>query len=353
MSKKPTIAVTGASGFIGSYVVDELIRLGYSVVAVDHAVRKATGNAEILLADIRDRTAMIEMAAHVDGVVHLAAVLGTQETIANPLPAAETNILGGLNVLDACRQYKLPLVYAGVGNYWMRNTYSTTKTALENLLIQYRDEFGLPFAIVRPVNAYGPRQRVAAPFGPGKVRKILPAFICRALSEMPIEVYGDGNQISDMVHVHDVAHVFRATLEALLDRQSPPQLPIEVGPVESCTVNDVAQMVLSEVHDLGLPFVGEIEYLPMRPGEKKGSSVDPKSLAKLVKQTDLLFNPLETSLVKATLRTLTNDVRAQLITLEQVGVNPADFRPLPAGIRETVHWYHANKGIEWSTPTIK
>lgn len=353
MVGKLTIGVTGATGFIGRYVVEELTRRGYKVVAVDHAARKTDDDAEMLLADVRDRTAMFEMAAHVDGVIHLAAVLGTQETIANPLPAAETNILGGLNVLDACRQYNLPLVYAGVGNYWMRNTYSTTKTALENLLIQYRDEFGLPFAIVRPVNAYGPRQRVANPFGPGKVRKILPAFICRALCEMPIEIYGDGTQISDMVHVRDVARVFRATLESMLETLVPPQLPIEVGPIESCTVNDVARMVLSEVRDLGLPTIDELKYLPMRPGEKENSSVAPKALANLIRRTETEFSEVEASQISAVLRTLTNIVRADLKTLNQIGIDPAEFTLLSTGVRETVNWYHQKQGIEWSNPTTE
>lgn len=211
-----TIAVTGGDGFIGGYIREELLRRGHNPVSVDHAVRVSDYAGERIVADVRDRTAMMEVAAHVDGVIHLAAVLGTQETIKNPMPAAETNILGGLNILDACLQYKLPLVYAGVGNYWMKNTYSTTKTTVENLVYQYRDELRLRGAVVRPVNAYGPRQRVAMPFGPGKVRKIVPAFVCRALSGMPIEIYGSGNQVSDMVHVQDVAMCFVATLEKLL-----------------------------------------------------------------------------------------------------------------------------------------
>lgn len=177
-----TIAITGGSGFIGSWVVDELVSRGHSVVILDHSKRESNPKAELFLGDVRDSTAIHELAAHVDGIIHLAAVLGTQETIGNPGPAVETNMMGGVNVLSACRQYGIPLVYAGVGNHWMLNTYSTTKTAVERLLYQFRDEFGLPFATVRPVNAYGPRQRVAPPFGPGKVKKIMPAFVCRALT---------------------------------------------------------------------------------------------------------------------------------------------------------------------------
>jgi nucleoside-diphosphate-sugar epimerase len=82
-----TYGITGGNGFIGGHVSDELQRRGHKVVVFDHSKRvgeKPTspqGDVELFLGDIRDRTAVIEFAAHVDGIVHLAAVLGTQETI--------------------------------------------------------------------------------------------------------------------------------------------------------------------------------------------------------------------------------------------------------------------------------
>jgi len=174
----------------------------------DH-VRPADG--EIFLGDVTDASAVTEAAAHVEGIIHLAAVLGTQETISNPRPSAEINILGSLNVFEAAVQYDLPVVYVGVGNHWMRNhgggSYTISKSCAEDFARMYHAHRGLKVTIVRPVNAYGPRQSVAAPFGTSKVRKITPSFICRALSNSPIEVYGDGTQVSDMVHVTDVAKV--------------------------------------------------------------------------------------------------------------------------------------------------
>ena len=70
-------------------------------------------------------------------------MLGTQETIANPGPAAETNLLGSINVLNAARQYGLPVVQACVGNWWMNNSYSITKNAAERILSMYVTEHGL------------------------------------------------------------------------------------------------------------------------------------------------------------------------------------------------------------------
>ena len=82
------VGVTGGGGFIGSYVVEELIRKGYEPVIFDHTTNRTyPGDCELFLGDVRDNVAMTEFAAHVDGIIHLAAVLGTQETIQNPRPA--------------------------------------------------------------------------------------------------------------------------------------------------------------------------------------------------------------------------------------------------------------------------
>lgn len=343
------IAVTGATGFIGGYVVEELLRRGYEVIAVDRAARTLPEGVEMFLGDVRDKNAMTELAAHADGIIHLAAVLGTQETIANPSPAAETNILGGLNIMDACKQYDLPMVYAGVGNHWMRNTYSTTKTAVERLLYQYRDEFGCKFAVVRPVNAYGPRQRAAEPFAPGKVRKIIPAFVCRALSGIPVEVYGDGSQISDMVHVKDVASVFVTTLEHV-SKGNRLESPVEVGPAKSLTVRDIGESVIAHVSSITGDSPLKIRELPMRPGEKANFDIDPSRLQKVISQSQEILTEDEQFLLKRTLKTLGSTVFASTETLDQIGVSPEDFIDLEEGLKETIQWFIENEGVYWHKP---
>ena len=164
------VGVTGGAGFIGGYVREELARKGYDVVVFDRAPHgQLAENESFFLGDIRDSVAVTEFAAHVDGIVHLAAVLGTQETISNPIPAAETNIIGGLNILEAANQYNLPVVYAGVGNHWMRSegggTYTISKTVVEDFCKMYNKNRNGLVSVVRPVNAYGPRQSVASPYG--------------------------------------------------------------------------------------------------------------------------------------------------------------------------------------------
>lgn len=273
------VGITGGQGFIGSHIVDRLLEQGHTVVMFDrhdhHPILPL--GTEFFLGDVRDETAVVELAAHVDGIIHLAAVLGTQETIQNPRPSAETNILGSLNVFEAANQYNLPVVYAGVGNHWMRDhgtgAYTISKTAAEDFTRMFNKYRGGKITTVRPVNAYGPGQSIAAPFGSSKVRKIMPAFICRALTGAPIEVYGDGTQVSDCVYVGDVARVFVAALEHTAEHGGT-ETPIGVGPKESITVNDIARHVAFEAHyQTGQPLV-DLVHLPMRPGEVPNAVVN-------------------------------------------------------------------------------
>ena len=315
MSRPPLrkVLVTGGGGFIGSYVIEELLAAGIQPMLFDHSLPGVINHSEVrtdvelFQADIRDDVAVTEAAAHVDGIIHLAAVLGTQETIQNPRPSAHTNILGSLNVFEAAVQYDLPVVYAGVGNHWMREhgagTYTISKTAVEDFVRMYNQFRGAHISVVRPVNAYGPRQSVAAPYGTSKVRKIIPSFVCRALDGQPIEVYGDGTQVSDCVYVGDVAKVF---VKTLIDTASAGKgIPtLEVGPTESMTVNEVAQVVASTVSELtGKPPV-PITHLPMRPGEV------PNSVTK-----------------------------ADAYSVVKVGLSPEDYVAIEDGIRDTVRWY--------------
>lgn len=259
------VLVTGASGFIGRHVVATLLSEGRHVLAFDR-LGVAPEGANFFLGDIRDANAVTEAMAHAQSWIHLAGTLGTQETIANPRPAAETNIIGGLNILQAAAQYKVPGVNIAVGNHWMDNTYSITKTTVERFCNMFRVELGLPVTVVRAMNAFGPGQIPAAPYGPSKVRKIIPAFVCRALNGDPVEVYGDGSQIMDMVYVTDVAKTLVAALKHT-EEHGPITAPIQCGTGRPTTVKEIAQAVIDAVGE------GELKYLPMRPGEPEHSIV--------------------------------------------------------------------------------
>ena len=264
------ILVTGGMGFIGRYVVEELQSRGHKPVIFDHHRRHHSEydpEVEVFSGDIMDDVAVTEAMAHVDGWIHLAAVLGTQETIQNPRPAAKSNLIGGLNMLEAAAQYDLPGAYIGVGNHWMNNTYSITKTMIERFINMFNRFRGTKVNVVRAMNAYGPRQLAVAPFGSGKVRKITPSFACRALTNQDVEVYGDGSQVSDMVYVGDVAKALVTAVEKAADGFVFDKA-VEVGPEVNSTVQEVAETMIRMANS-----ESKIVNLPMRPGENIGDVV--------------------------------------------------------------------------------
>lgn len=292
------ILVTGGAGFIGKYVVEECISRGHEPFIFDHYDRREELPAPVILGDVRDDVAVTEAMAHCDAWIHLAAVLGTQETVNNPRPAAQSNLMGGLNILEAAVQYNLPGAYIGVGNHWMNNTYSISKTMIERFIDMYNTNRGTRVNIVRAMNAYGPRQRPVAPWGCSKVRKITPSFACRALDGQDVEVYGDGLQVSDMCWVGDVAKALVVATEKAAEGIVFPE-PVEVGPEINSTVKEVAELVIK--------YAGtdaKLVNLPMRPGEIPGAVVS-----------------------------------ADVNTLRHVDMTAADLMPLEEGMKQTVEWF--------------
>lgn len=293
------ILVTGGNGFIGGHVVDRIIDDDNEPIIFDRHHHDSDGdvplNVERFLGDIRDPNAVVGAVGHAEAVIHLAGALGTQETIQQPSEAVMTNITGMLNVLDAVRMYDVPLVNIAVGNYWMENPYSISKNTAERLCRMYRTEHGTTIATIRAMNAYGPRQVACAPFGPSKVRKIVPSFVCRALSGMPIEIYGDGTQVMDMIYVSDLADTLVDAIGSNGDYECGSGIPT--------TVNEIAALVAGD--DV------EVAHLPMRPGEPEHSVV-------LADRNNFIFNN--------------------------------DLVPLDAGLVRTIAWFQDSEGLAWSKP---
>jgi UDP-glucose 4-epimerase len=277
------ILVTGGTGFIGKYVCTAFRDRGLEPITFG-----VTKECDIL-GDIRDATALDIAVSTCDAVMHLAGVLGTQETVDDPLPAIETNILGGLNVFKAIRRYEVPAANIAAANHWMWNPYSITKKAAERFALMANKEWGTKIALVRGLNVYGPRQK-AYP-----VKKIMPNLILPALEGRPIVIYGDGEQIMDMIWVEDVAEIM---VRALLSDHGVYTSVMEAGTGRKTTVNQLAQMVVEMVGQ------GEIQHVPMRPGEADHSIV--------------LGDPS---------------------TLEPLGWSPDDFLPLEDGLKRTIASY--------------
>lgn len=281
MKKRKKILITGSSGFIGSHVVEEVLKRGLIPVCFDrHAYHAYPKGCEIILGDIRDAEAVNGAIQEADYAINLAGILGTQETINNPIPSVETNIIGALNFLNACRPTKFHQVKAvqiGVGNHWMNNSYSISKSAAERYCLMYNKEHGTKVAVVRGLNAYGPGQKHKP------VRKIIPSFIVRALNNVDIEIYGNGEQIMDMIFVEDMVNIL---IDTCVKKHEVYDRVFEAGTGRKTTVNWIAKQVINVCKSKS-----KIVHLPMRPGETEKSVVlaNPKTLTPLGKYHFIRF----------------------------------------------------------------
>lgn len=262
------VLVTGGNGFIGRHVIENLQARDHSVVILDRHSPPTSPYGLSIFGDVRDRTLVHQAVGDCDAVIHLAGILGTAEQVQDPMPAIETNILGGINVFEAVRHFDVPAVYITLGNHWMNNTYSITKSTTERFALMANKEWGTRIAIVRAVNAYGPGQKT------GPVKKIIPSLVMASLRDQPMPVYGDGLQVADMVYVTDLAE---ALVRALVMNHGCYDSIMECGPGLPTTVMDVAREIFKQTG------TGLIVHNPMRPGEPEGAVVmaDPGTLKPL------------------------------------------------------------------------
>lgn len=247
-----TVLVTGGAGWIGAAVCSELEARGMTPVVFDHS----TGQ------DVRRRADVHDAMDGVDAVINLAGVLGTAETIGAETAPIAVNVLGAVHVFQEAAERGLPVVQIGTGHRGQLNPYAITKACAEDLALaraRYCDE---PITVVRAYHAYGPGQKIPPPHGTASVRKIIPSFVCRALTGMPIEVNGSGDQVIDLVHVDDVAKVLIDALDG------PYGAVVDAGTGKHTTVLEAARDVLS-----ACASESPIIHKAMRAGEPEHSTV--------------------------------------------------------------------------------
>jgi UDP-glucose 4-epimerase len=236
------VVVTGSHGFIGSYVCLELVKHGHEVIAVDSA-----DGCDIVTMGYHT----IDRFQRADAVIHLAGVLGTSELFDDYQRAIKVNVLGAANVLQQCANNGLRYVGITMPQVW-KNVYQSTKQAAVNLAEAWHANKGVPVCHVRAFNAFGVGQKVGTP------QKIIPTFSDCAYKERPMPIWGDGEQLVDLVYVGDIARV-------LVDALGFGNLEIfDAGTGVVRTVNEVARMVAHVATPDTDPLV---DHLPMRSGE--------------------------------------------------------------------------------------
>jgi UDP-glucose 4-epimerase len=222
--------VTGGAGFIGSHVVDELLARGYDVTVVDDLSTGLAGNvahaAQLVELDIVDGEALGRVVAETGAafVCHLAAQSSVTVSVKQPTRDLASNVQGTFNVCQAAKAAGATVVFASTGGalYGDRAPipsseavlpeplapYGASKLAGEAYVATWRRFHGLPNAVLRLGNVYGPRQRSDGEAG------VVAIFSDTLLRGESPRVYGDGRQTRDYVHVSDVARAFADVAEA-------------------------------------------------------------------------------------------------------------------------------------------
>mgnify|MGYP001407828589 FL=1 len=196
MSKN--VLVTGGSGFIGSHVVDFLVKKKYNVTTFDLSppIRK---NVKFIRGSILDKNCLQFALKNIDFVFHLAAVSDINKVRAIPVKTINTNILGTTYLLEASRNKNVKRFIFASSVYSFGTTgnlYTTSKISSELLIKNYRLLFGQNFTILRYSTAYGPRSREV---------DAVSIFVERALKNLDIVIFGDGQQKRNYLHVEDLA----------------------------------------------------------------------------------------------------------------------------------------------------
>jgi len=256
------LLVTGAGGFIGSHVVEALLRAGHEVRALVHYNSRgswghlderngaALEKLEVRPGDVSDASMVRALVEGCDVVLHLAALIGIPYSYHAPASYVATNVSGSLNILEACRASRVRRVVVtstsevyGTARYTpidekhplqAQSPYAASKVAADKLAESYFCSFDLPVVILRPFNTFGPRQ---------SARAIIPTVLSQALNGIPEIRLGNLEPKRDLTFVEDTARAFVLAAET-------PGIEGEVihfGQGEAVSVGELAQRCLDTV----------------------------------------------------------------------------------------------------------
>ncbi|MGC9357544.1 MAG: GDP-mannose 4,6-dehydratase [Anaerolineae bacterium] len=271
------VLVTGGAGFIGSHLSEALLAQGDRVMVIDNLstgrfenIAHLTSNKKFSFALDTMTHAMVmdRLVSECDIIFHLAAAVGVELIVKDPVRTIETNILGTHAVLQAAARYRKKVLIASTSEVYGKSTqipfseeddrvlgsttksrwsYSDSKAVDEFLGLAYYRQFELPVVIFRLFNTVGPRQT-------GQYGMVVPRFVRQALGGEDITVYGDGSQTRCFCNVKDVV---RALLMLSKERKAVGEV-VNVGSTHEVTILELAEKVLA----LTGRDPGEVVFIP-------------------------------------------------------------------------------------------
>lgn len=258
------VLVTGGAGFIGSHLVDDLIGRGADVVILDNLSTGARENvnpkADFVEGDVRDRDLVRRViSSGVDAVIHEAARVSVRSSVDGFLDDADTNVLGTLSVLDACKGSRVKkVVYASSMAVYADNPdrtpipetyrmdplspYGVAKWTCERYLGLVAETLDIDAVCLRYFNAYGPRQGFTPYVG------VITIFATELLNGRPPVVFGDGEQTRDFVSVRDIVQGTLLALESDVGSDV-----FNIGSGEGRAVNQIARMLIETIRPGTIP----------------------------------------------------------------------------------------------------
>lgn len=272
------VLITGGAGFIGSHVAELCLKDGHYTVVLDNLSTGTMDNvpdgAVFYKEDICSQTVSEILAREkVDIVFHHAAQIDVQTSVKDPQADAMINIMGTINLLEACKQAGTrKVVYASSAALYgdpcylpvdenhplqPQSCYGVSKHVPEQYLQVYSRLHGLDFTVLRYANVYGPRQAISGEGG------VVAIFINALLAGQAPQIFGDGEQTRDFVFVEDVA---RANLAAI--HQGSGQV-VNISTGKATTVSELYKIVKASCQVDCNP-----EYRPERPGDIRHSYLD-------------------------------------------------------------------------------
>ncbi len=284
-NSKPRCLVTGGAGFIGSHLVDRLVRDGHEVVVIDNFYTGRRSNLAgsegprltVHEADVADLERIRPLFAGIDHVFHLAAMADIVPSINHPIPYHRANVDGTISVLEAARAagvkrfvyaassscYGIPDVYPTPETAPIRPMYpyALTKYVGEEYVLHWGRTYKLPVVSLRLFNVFGPRHRTTGTYG-----AVFGVFLAQKLAGKPLTIVGDGAQTRDFTFVSDVADAFVTAARSDLVSEI-----MNVGSGGTYSVNRLAELI-----------GGERVALPKRPGEPDCTFADIGKIGRLL-----------------------------------------------------------------------
>lgn len=203
MSKK--VVVFGGAGFLGSYLVNELLRFNYRVVAADIVLSEFIPKETYVHCDISNKDQVEKVLEGASVVFNLAGVAALDDAIANPLLTVQLNIVGNLNILEAAKNAKVDRFVYASSAYALSEKgsfYGISKLTSEKIIEEYQKKFGLDFTIIRYGSIYGDRD---------VQNNYIYNLVKEAMLSGQIDHPGDGEEVREYIHAADVAKLAAST----------------------------------------------------------------------------------------------------------------------------------------------